>query len=75
MSKACASNLASDQWNCEPLIPAKPAVGLAKSKFGTSQRHTFYLLSEGCRWRSLLGDFPAANSLHRTAAGASTGHG
>jgi len=60
MSKAYASNLTSDQWELlEPLIPAaKPGGRLAKSKWNILNA-ILYLLSEGCRWRSLPGDFPA----------------
>jgi len=77
MSKAYASNLTSDQWELlEPLIPAaNRAVGLAKSKFGTSSTpyFTFYpKAAVGVLW---VISQHGKQSTPTFATGASTGHG
>jgi len=58
MSKAYASNLTSDQWELlEPLIPAaKPGGRPREVEIWNILNAILYLLSEGCRWRSLPGD-------------------
>jgi len=66
MSKAYASNLTSDQWELlEPLIPAaKPGGRPREVEIWNILNAILYLLSEGCRWRSLPVISSMANSLH-----------
>jgi len=66
MSKAYASNLTSDQWELlEPLIPAaKPGGRPREVEIWNILNAILYLLSEGCRWRSLPGDFPAWQTVY-----------
>jgi len=48
----------------EPLIPAaKPRSASRSRNLEHPQRHTLPL-SEGCRWRSLPGDFPAWQTVY-----------
>jgi len=77
MSKAYASNLTSDQWELlEPLIPAKPGGRPREVEIWNILNAILYLLSEGCRWRSLPGDSQHGKQSTPTfATGASTGHG
>jgi len=64
MSKAYASNLTSDQWELlEPLIPAAGR-SASRSRNLNILNAILYLLSEGCRWRSLPGDFPAWQTVY-----------
>jgi len=64
MSKAYASNLTSDQWELlEPLIPAKPGGRPREVEIWNILNAILYLLSEGCRWRSLP-DFPAWQTVY-----------
>lgn len=60
MSKAYSSNLTQDQWEVlEPLIPpAKPGGRPRSVAIWDILNAIFYVLCEGCRWRSLPGDFP-----------------
>ena len=66
MSKAYASNLTLEQWELlEPLIPAAKPGGRPRSvEIWNILNAIFYLLSEGCRWRSLPGDFPAWQTVY-----------
>jgi putative transposase len=66
MSKAYASNLTLEQWELlEPLIPAAKPVGRPRSvEIWDILNAILYLLSEGCRWRSLPGDFPAWQTVY-----------
>ena len=66
MSKAYASNLTPDQWELiEPLIPAaKPGGRQSEVEMWDILNAIFYLLCEGCRWRSLPGDFPAWQTVY-----------
>ncbi len=60
MSKVYASNLTQEQWELlEPLIPAaKPGGRKREADIWEVLNAIFYVLCEGCRWRSLPGDFP-----------------
>ncbi|MBW4490402.1 MAG: IS5 family transposase [Trichocoleus desertorum ATA4-8-CV12] len=60
MSKAYASNLTPEQFDLlEPLIPpAKPGGRPRSVDIWAVLNAIFYVLCEGCRWRSLPGDFP-----------------
>lgn len=60
MSKAYPSNLTQDQWQLlEPLIPAAKPGGRPRCvEIWDILNAIFYVLYEGCRWRSLPGDFP-----------------
>jgi len=77
MSKAYASNLTSDQWELlEPLIPAaKPGGRPREVEIWNILNAILYLLSEGCRWRSLPVISQHGKQSTPTFAGASTGHG
>jgi len=77
MSKAYASNLTSDQWELlEPLIPAaKPGGRPREVEIWNILNAILYLLSEGCRWRSLPISQHGKQSTPTFATGASTGHG
>lgn len=60
MSKAYASNLTQAQFDLiEPFIPpAKPGGRPREVEIWEVLNAIFYVLCEGCRWRSLPGDFP-----------------
>lgn len=60
MSKSYSTNLTQDQWELiEPLIPARKPGGRRRSvEICSVLNAIFYVLCEGCRWRSLPGDFP-----------------
>lgn len=66
MSKAYSSNLTQDQWQLlEPLIPAaKPGGRPREVEIWDVLNAIFYLLREGCRWRSLPGDFPKWQTVY-----------
>ena len=66
MSKAYSSNLTQDQWELlEPLIPdAKPGGRPRAVEIGEILNAIFYVLCEGCRWRSLPGDFPKWQTVY-----------
>lgn len=66
MSKAYSSNLTQDQWELlEPLIPdAKPGGRPREVEIWEILNAIFYVLCEGCRWRSLPGDFPKWQTVY-----------
>ena len=66
MSKAYSSNLTLDQWQLlEPLIPAAKPGGRPRSvAIWDILNAIFYVLYEGCRWRSLPGDFPKWQTVY-----------
>ena len=66
MSKSYSTNLTQDQWELiEPLIPA-PLAGGRRREANICQvlNAIFYVLCEGCRWRSLPGDFPKWQTVY-----------
>ena len=60
MSKAYTSNLSQDQWELlKPLIPlAKPGGRPREVDIWVVLNAIFYVLTQGCTWRNLPGDFP-----------------
>lgn len=66
MSKAYSSNLTQAQWELlEPLIPPPKPGGRPRTvEMWDILNAIFYLLSEGCRWRNLPGDFPAWQTVY-----------
>jgi transposase len=60
MSKAYSSNLTLDQWELlEPLIPVAKKGGRPRVVDGWEVINAiFYVLTQGCTWRNLPGDFP-----------------
>lgn len=60
MSKAYTSNLSQDQWELlEPLIPAAKIGGRPRQvDIWVVLNAIFYVLTQGCTWRNLPGDFP-----------------
>lgn len=60
MSKSYSTNLTQEQWELiEPLIPATKPGGRPREVDVCSVLNAiFYVLYEGCRWRSLPGEFP-----------------
>lgn len=66
MSKAYASNLTKDQGELlKRLIAAAKPGGRPRSiEMWDILNAIFYLLDEGCRWRSLPGDFPAWQTVY-----------
>lgn len=60
MSKAYSSNLTQEQWELlEPLIPlAKPGGRKREINVWEVLNAIFYVLTQGCTWRNLPGDFP-----------------
>jgi len=65
MSKAYASNHFRPMELLEPLIPAaKPGGRPREVEIWNILNAILYLLSEGCRWRSLPGDFPAWQTVY-----------
>ena len=66
MSKAYASNLTQAQFELlKPFIPpAKPGGRPREVEIWEVFNAIFYVLCEGCRWRSLPGDFPAWQTVY-----------
>ncbi len=66
MSKAYTSNLSQDQWELlEPLIPsAQPGGRPREVNVLEVLNGIFYLLTQGCTWRNLPGDFPAWQTVY-----------
>jgi transposase len=66
MSKAYSSNLTEWQWELiEPLIPvAKPGGRHREVEIWSVLNAIFYLLTQGCTWRNLPGDFPAWQTVY-----------
>lgn len=67
MSKVYLSNFALEQWELiEPLIPpAKSRERPRKVEVLNVVNAIFYLLTKGCTWRDLSGDFPLGQSVYR----------
>lgn len=67
MNKAYSSNLSLEQWELiEPLIPpAKSGGRPRKVEVWDVLNAIFYLLTQGCTWRDLPGDFPAWQTVYR----------
>ena len=67
MSKAYSSNLTLAQWELlEPLIPkAKPGGRPREVEIWEILNAILYLLTQGCTWRNLPGDFPAWQTVYR----------
>ena len=61
-----ASNLTQEQWELlEPLIPAAQPGGRPRSvDVWEVLNAIFYLLTQGCTWRNLPGDFPAWQTVY-----------
>jgi transposase len=66
MSKAYSSNLTQWQWELiEPLIPsAKPGGRDREVEIWSVLNAIFYVLTQGCTWRNLPGDFPAWQTVY-----------
>lgn len=66
MSKAYSSNLTQWQWELiEPLIPAAKTGGRNREvEIWSVLNAMFYLLTQGCTWRNLPGDFPAWQTVY-----------
>lgn len=67
MSKAYSSNLTLEQWQLiEPLIPPAKSGGRPREvEVWEVLNAIFYLLTQGCTWRNLPGDFPAWQTVYR----------
>jgi transposase len=66
MSKAYTSNLTRDQFELiEPMLPkAKPGGRPRTVCLWAVLNAIFYLVSQGCSWRELPGDFPAWQTVY-----------
>lgn len=66
MSKAYSCNLTQWQWELiEPLIPAaKPGGRNREVEMWSVLNAIFYVLTQGCTWRNLPGDFPAWQTVY-----------
>ena len=69
MSKAYNSNLTRDQFELiEPLLPkAKPGGRPRTVCLWAVLNAIFYLVSQGCSWRELPGDFPAWQTVYSSS--------
>lgn len=67
MSKAYSSNLTLEQWQLiEPFIPLAKSGGRPREvDVWDVLNAIFYLLTQGCTWRNLPGDFPAWQTVYR----------
>lgn len=67
MSKAYSSNLTLEQWELiEPLIPPAKSGGRPREvEVWDVLNAIFYLLTQGCTWRNLPGDFPPWQTVYR----------
>ena len=76
MSKAYSSNLTEWQWELiEPLIPpAKPGGRNREVEIWSVLNAIFYVLTQGCTWRNLPGDFPAWPTVYTYFAWRVTRH-
>ena len=70
MSKAYSSNLTLEQWELiEPLIPPALAGGRPREvDVWDVLNAIFYLLTQGCTWRNLPGDFQHGKQCIATSA-------
>ena len=66
MSKAYSSNLTEWQWELiEPLIPpAKQGGRNREVEIWSVLNAIFYVLTQGCTWRNVPGDFPAWQTVY-----------
>ena len=66
MSKAYSSNLTEWQWELiESLIPpAKPGGRHREVEISSVLNAIFYVLTQGCTWRNLPGDFPVWQTVY-----------
>lgn len=66
MSKAYSSNLTQWQWELiQPLIPPQKHGGRSREvEVWSVLNAIFYLLTQGCTWRNLPGDFPAWQTVY-----------
>jgi transposase len=66
MSKAYSCNLTQWQWELiEPLIPpVKPGGRNREVEMWSVLNAIFYILTQGCTWRNLPGDFPAWQTVY-----------
>jgi len=66
MTKAYTSNLTQEQWEVlEPLLPAAKPGGRPRSvDLWDVLNAILYLLTQGCTWRNLPGDFPAWQTVY-----------
>lgn len=66
MTKAYSSNLTQEQWQLlEPLIPAARSGGRPREvDIWSILNAILYLLTQGCTWRNLPGDFPAWQTVY-----------
>jgi transposase len=66
MSKAYSSNLTQWQWELiEAMIPpAKPGGRNREVEVWSVLNAIFYVLTQGCTWRNLPGDFPAWQTVY-----------
>ena len=66
MTKAYTSNLTLEQWELlEPLIPNAKAGGRPrKVNIWDILNAILYLLTQGCTWRNLSGNFPAWQTVY-----------
>jgi len=66
MSKVYSSNLTQEQYELiKPLIPpAKPGGRPREVCMLSILNAIFYLVTQGCKWRDLPGDFPAWQTVY-----------
>jgi putative transposase len=66
MSKVYSSNLTKEQWELiEPLIPVAKTGGRKREvHIWCVLNAIFYILTQGCTWRNLPGDFPAWQTVY-----------
>jgi putative transposase len=66
MSKVYSSNLTLEQWELlEPLIPPAKTGGRPREvSMWEAINAILYLLTQGCTWRNLPGDFPAWQTVY-----------
>jgi putative transposase len=66
MSKVYSSNLTREQWELiEHLIPAAKTGGRKREvDIWCILNAIFYVLTQGCTWRNLPGDFPAWQTVY-----------
>ena len=66
MSKAYSTNLTQWQWELiKPLIPlTKPGGRSREVEIWSVLNAIFYVLTQGCTWRNLPGDFPAWQTVY-----------
>jgi len=66
MSKVYSSNLTKEQWELiEPLIPGAKTGGRKREvDIWCVLNAIFYVLTQGCTWRNLPGDFPAWQTVY-----------